>query len=69
MHEAQSADGVGVGQLLIEERNLPNILRKRSGEFSGRVNIAKQHIGNGITGLGTSKPHVQDRGDILVFPF
>ncbi len=53
--------------MAVVNRDLPDGAREGHRQLAGRVVIAKQHVGNGVTAFGTGEPGFQNGVSLLIF--
>ena len=61
----ERASGVLV---VVVERNLPHVAGEGHAQLAAGVDVAEQHVADGIGGLAAPEPHVQDGRHVLLLP-
>ena len=54
--------------MIIEQRDLPYILRECHGQFATWIYITEQYIADSIGSFASAEPYIQDSGYIFLFP-
>ena len=54
--------------MVVEERNLPNVLGHGGRKLAARGLVAKEHVTDGICRLASTEPHVKDGREGFVLP-